>query len=682
MITNSASGFYQKKTDKLRNGNSARVTGLIVLRGKSLLKTGSAVIALLSGLALTISVPQTAMAFDLFGVHLWGKKKQDDAKDVIGVPKYYTVDVVAAPGAEKAGVKLAKSASSLVEDHKKPASGSAGLLAKARGDYRKILAALYAQGHYGGTISITVNGQEAANIRPDAELPEKSEIVITIDQGPEYHFGQANINTLAPPTDDKKDKVPLPQDSGYATGDVAKSGAVFKAEQLAVEGWRQQGYAKASVKGHDVVADHATHIVDSNIQVDPGRKATFGQLTVKNVSKKPQMDSAYVAWMTGIQQGAEYDPDDITKANKRLAKLDVFRAANVREAEKINPDGSLPLNLVVQERPPHRFGVGGSYSTLDGAGLEAYWMQRNLFGHAERLRFDARISGIGGQQDDSYNPKNFSYLLGSTFTRPGVITPDTDFVASLKGQREVLDNYTTTGVTGQIGLTHNFSDELSGRIYFNAAQTKSEDDYFGNRDFTTVGFLGGLLYDNRDNKNNPKHGLYGEVVLEPVYEIQYGNFIGKMTLEGRSYFAIDAKDRYVIALRGKVGSITGPDAKEIPSDMLFFAGGGGSVRGYGYRNIGIKTNTGDTIGGRSLVEGSAELRTMMTDTLGFVGFVDAGVVGEDSYPDFSENTKIGAGLGVRYMTGLGPLRFDVAVPLDKESGDPDLGFYIGIGQAF
>ena len=148
-------------------------------------------IALLSGFALAISVPQTAMAFDLFGVHLWGKKKQDDAKDVIGVPKYYTVDVVAAPGAEKAGVKLAKSASSLVGDHKKPASGSAGLLAKARGDYRKILAALYAQGHYGGTISITVNGEEAANIRPDAELPEKSEIVITIDQGPEYHHACA-----------------------------------------------------------------------------------------------------------------------------------------------------------------------------------------------------------------------------------------------------------------------------------------------------------------------------------------------------------------------------------------------------------------------------------------------------------------------------------------------------------
>ncbi|WP_440131369.1 autotransporter assembly complex protein TamA [Bartonella choladocola] len=656
---------------------------MVTTSTKSRLKRGSAFVAFGACFALAFSYPQAATAFDLFGIHLWGKKDQTDKNsDVIGVPKHYKVKVTNAPNAPEAGVKIVKAASSLVEDEDKAASGSAGLLAKARGDYRKILAALYADGYYGGTISIAVNGAEAANIRPDTELPDQSDIVITIDTGPQYHFGVASVHDLAPKTDDKKDKVPLPADSGYASGDVAKSGSVFKAEQLAIEGWRQQGYAKASVKNRDVVADHASRTVDSNIEVLPGQKAHYGPLTVKNVSEKPRMDSAYVAWMTGLKEGQEYDPDDIAKANKRLARLDVFRAANVREADKIKADGSLPLNLTVQERPLHRFGVGGSYSTLDGAGLEAYWMHRDLFGHAERLRFDAKISGIGGSQDDSYNPKNFSYLLGTTFTRPGIITPDTDFVASLKGQREVLDNYTTTGITGQLGLTQIFSDELSGRLYFNAAQTKSEDDYFGNRDFTTVGFLGGLLYDSRDNKSNPKHGLYGEAVLEPIYEIHYGNFIGKMTLEGRSYFSLDAKDRYVIATRAKIGSITGPEAREIPSDMLFFAGGGGSVRGYGYRNIGIRTDTHDTIGGRSLVEGSAELRTMVTDTIGLVGFVDAGVVGADSTPDFSENTKVGAGIGVRYMTGLGPLRFDVAAPLDGAVGDPDLGFYVGIGQAF
>lgn len=642
----------------------------------------AALLIALGGFSVSVVVPQQASAFSLFGVHLWGKEKSEEPPDTIGEPKYYKVEVKAAPGAPEEGVKTVKAASSLVDDEDKPASGSAGLLAKARGDYRRILAALYAEGRYGGVISITIDGKEAAGLPADTELPDHSNVVITIDSGAQYQFGRASVAELAPATNDPKDKVLLPSDSGFASGDIAKSGSVFKAEQLAIEGWRQQGYAKAKITGREVVADHAAHTVDADISVDPGRLAHYGPLSVRNVTEKPRMDSAYVAWMTGLKPGQEYDPDDIKRANKRLARLEVFRSANIREAEEIEADGSLPLNLVLQERKPRRFGVGANYSTLDGAGFEAYWMHRNLFGHAERLRFDAKISGIGGGQDDSYNPKNYSYLLGTTFTRPGVFTPDTDFIMSLKGEREVLDNYTATGVYFQTGFNHMFNDELSGRIYFNAARVKSEDDYFGNRNFTTVGFLGGILYDSRDDKTDAHRGFYGEAVLEPLYEAEYGNFIGKATFEGRTYWSLDKKDRFVLAGRAKIGSIIGAEASELPSNMLFFAGGGGSVRGYGYRNIGVRTETGDVIGGRSLVEGSLELRGMVTENIGLVGFVDAGVVGKDSYPDFSENTKVGAGLGLRYKTGLGPIRLDLAMPLNRDKGDPDLGFYIGIGQAF
>lgn len=652
----------------------------MIYRLKSSLKIATA-LAVLVGFSVGFSAPQSAQAFELFGVHLWGKKK-DAAADVIGDAKYYTVDIVAATGAPEDSIKTVKASSSLVSDYKKPVSGSAGLLAKARGDYRKILAALYAQGRYGGIISIAINGQEAADTAFDTDLPEHSSIVITIDSGPEYKFSHASIEELAPPLTNKRKKSLTPKDAGYVENNVAKSGTILKAEQLAVDGWKQQGYAKASANKREVVADHADKTIESDIHIDPGMKARYGALSVKNVSKTPRMDSAYVAWMTGLKEGEQYNPDDLAKANKRLAKLQVFRAANVREAEKINSDGSLPLNLVLQERPLHRIGGGASYSTLDGAGVEAYWLHRNLFGHAESLRFDGKISGVGGNQGDSYNPKNFSYLLGTTFKRPGVITPDTDFIAGLKAQREVLDNYTNTSFSGQTGLTHTFNDQLSGRVYLNIAQTKSEDDYFGKRNFLTFGFMGGLLFDGRDNKTDTKHGVYAEATFEPVYEANYGNVIGKTTLEGRYYIPIDSKGRYVVATRAKVGSIIGADASQLPSDMLFFAGGGGSVRGYGYRNIGVKKETGDIIGGRSLVEGNAEFRAMVTDTIGAVGFVDAGVVGEDSYPDFSQQARVGAGLGLRYLTGLGPMRLDLAMPLNRQDGDPTLGFYIGIGQAF
>lgn len=636
----------------------------------------------LAGASLSLAAPQRAGAFDVFGVHLWGKKKKEAAPDTIGAPKYYSIKIVAAAGASEEGVKIAKAASALVVQEDKPVSGSAGLLVKARGDYRRILAALYGEGRYGGVISIQINGREAADIPLYAELPDHVTIVIIIDCGPRYHFGLATIHELAPPVKNRKKQVLELRDAGYAAGAVAKSDIILRAQTLAVDGWKRQGYARAQIVSSDVVADHASRTIDADIRVRPGLLAHFGNLSVRNVSARPRMDLAYVAWMTGLRPGQIYDSDALAKANKRLARLEVFRAATISEAEMIAPDGSLPLSLTLQEKPLRRFGAGAAYSTLDGAGFEGYWLHRNLFGHAERLRFDGRISNIGGNRNSSYDPKNYSYLLGTTFVRPGIFTLDTDYIAALKGEREVLEHYTSKGVYFRSGFTRLFTDELSGYIYVNGTRVKTSDDYFGSRNFTTIGFLGGLLYDSRDNKMDAHSGYYGEVVAEPFYEAQYGNFIGKVTLEGRSYLALDKAARFVVAARGKIGSIMGADAVQLPSNMLFFAGGGGSVRGYGYRNIGIRTLSGEVIGGRSLVEASAEIRVMLTQSIGVVGFVDAGVVGDDVYPDFRENTKVGAGLGVRYKTGLGPIRLDVALPLNRTKGDPELGFYIGIGQAF
>ncbi len=144
--------------------------------------------------------------------------------------------------------------------------------------------------------------------------------------------------------------------------------------------------------------------------------------------------------------------------------MEVFRAMNFEEAEKIEADGSLPMTLNVQERKPRRFGFGAEYSTLDGFGVTGYWMHRNLFGRGERLRFDAKVSGVGGSQDNSFDPANFTYTLGTSFTKPGVYTPDTDFVAALDAKREVLDAYTETSINAKTGFTQIFSDELSGRF--------------------------------------------------------------------------------------------------------------------------------------------------------------------------------------------------------------------------
>ncbi|WCR55658.1 MAG: Outer membrane component of TAM transport system [Bartonella clarridgeiae] len=635
------------------------------------------------GLWLVFTFARSVVAFELFGFRLFGKEKPASSSyGMNSAEKSYTIEVVAPPGAPPEGVKIAKAASSLVSDQGKAVANSSGLLAKARSNYRTILAALYADGRYGGIISIKINGLEVADLSPLAQLPTQSSILITIDAGPQYVFNVANFNKAFFLEKYKIGEILLMENLDYKVGAIAKSETILKAERWLIERWRQQGYAKASVISRDVVADHATRFVDAQITVNPGKKAYYSFLNVRNVSEQPRMDSAYIAWMTGLKLGQQYNPDALIKANKRLARLDVFRAVTVREAETISPDGRLPLTLILEERKPRRFGIGGSYSTLDGVGLETYWMHSNLFGHAERFKIETKISGIGSRKEESYRLKNFDYLLGATFTKPGIITPDTDFAAELKGEQDVLDNYTTTALKGQVGITHIFNDQLSGRVALAAFSGYSRDDYFGSRQFTTIGLLSGLIYDGRNSTVNATKGLYGEAILEPLYETHFDNFVTKMTIEGRSYWAFDAKDHFIFSTRVKLGTIIGGNIAELPSDTLFFAGGGGSVRGYAYRNIGIKTKNDTIIGGRSLVEGSAELRLSFNNKIGFVSFIDGGFVGEKTYFNFSQQMKWGVGIGGRYMTGFGPFRFDVAFPFKREKGDPRVGFYVGIGQAF
>lgn len=656
--------------------------------------------ALLAGLALALQ-PAAAAAFTLFGLHLWGKKAENTA-NIIGEPKYYSVNFVpfAAPAGlppqaaaamrarAAASIKLAKASSLLWAERKKAVAGSGGVLAKARGDYSRILAGFYAAGRYGPVIHITVNGREAADMPYGTDLPEHSAIVIMVDSGAQYRFDTAELGRSGsePPLADAalRPKIQAAEQKiGYARGGKALSGTILAAEAQAVEMWRQQGYAKARPAARRIVADHAAATVNARIAAEPGRQARLGALTIDNVSPRPHMDSAYIAWLTGLKEGELYRPAALAAANARLNRLDVFRSATLSEADTIGADGRLPLRLTLQERPLHRFGGGGSYSTIDGLGLSAYWLHRNLFGHGERLRFEAAAANIAGDRNkSSADPGDYSYSAGVAFVRPGIFTPDTDYVASLRAERDVLDNYKTKGLYFSNGLNHNFNERLSASLYANAARVRVQDDIWGKRNFTAAGLSGSLLYDSRDNKSDAARGLYGQLAVEPFYEAEYGNSIVKMTVEGRRYYALDSKNRLIVAVRGKFGSISGAPIAELPSNMLFFAGGGGSVRGYAYRSVGLYKKGDKIIGGRSMLEGSAELRAALYGAFGLAAFLDAGLIGRDSAPDFDQKAKLGAGLGLRYKTGMGPLRLDVGLPLNREHGDSRYGLYIGIGQAF
>lgn len=618
------------------------------------------------------AVPAPAHAFEIFGITLFGSKAEAEEDATIGDPQRYDVDFAVTDDDVE---KRLKGASTLWADKDEPASGAAGLIAKARGDYRRLLAALYAEGRYGGTISIRIDGREASDLPPDATLAEPARVAIAVDPGPLFSFREAAIVNQAPATADWRDEVDDPRDEGFAPDEVARSGAVLRAERLAVEAWRQQGYAKAEVADRRVEAAHDADVIDARITIEPGRKAHYGPVTVEGAER---LDAEWVAWMTGLKPGQEYDPDDLKRASTRMARLDVFRAARFQEAEFINDDGLLPITYIVQERLPRRFGIGGTWSSVDGGGVEAFWLHRNLFGRAERLKVEGKVAGIG----QTFKPDEFTYKVGASFVKPGILTPDTSFSASLFGDREVLEAYTRTALTLTAGVSHEFTDQLSGRLFVNAARARFEDAEYGRRDFTTLGLAGALTYDTRDNAADAARGVFLEATVEPFYEFERGNAAVRAVAEARAYYGFGEDSRFVLAGRFKLGMLAGPPAADLPPDLLFFAGGGGSVRGYAYRNIGVETPAGNVVGGRSLTEASVEARMRVTDSIGVVAFADAGYVGADSIPTFDDRLRVGVGGGLRYLTGLGPIRLDVAVPLDRRPGDPSVAFYVGLGQAF
>ncbi|HEY4199562.1 MAG TPA: autotransporter assembly complex family protein [Devosiaceae bacterium] len=618
-----------------------------------------------------ISAPP-AFAFDLFGLKLFDDQSDKDTDAVIADPVKYSVTFEAgtAPGDV---ASAAQNASALMSGQNEPASGSAGLVASARGDYRRIIAALYDQGYYGGTVNIFVNGREAAGLQPDANLAQPVAVRIVVNSGPLFHFRNLAIINRAPETTDEADKVDSPESQGYAMGAVAKSSVVLKAEQLQVNAWRQQGFPMAKAGERQVVADHATNSVDVIIRIDPNRQAAIGPVRVTGTEN---MDPEFVAQQTGLVVGEPYDPDTIAKAQKRLNRLEVFKSMRIQPDDAIRADGLLPFNVIVQEQALNRFGVGATFSTVDGFGVEGSYLRRNIFGHAERLQLDAKVAGIAFPIDTA----DFDYAFGGTFTKPGLFTPDTDLVAAIGAERTVLDNYTETSVSGRVGLTHMLTDQVTLDGGLTAERSRFDDD-FGTRDFATIGAYGGVTLDTRDDPNDAHEGWYANATFEPFYELNYGNLIGRATAEARTYFGFTEDDKLVLAGRVKVGALLGPDLSEIPPDKLFFAGGGGSVRGYGFKSIGVDGPNNTVTGGRYLLEGSLEARYKVTNDIGVVGFLDGGYVAADTFPGL-EDLRVGAGIGVRYYTGLGPLRLDAAIPLNRRPGDPKYAIYVGIGQAF
>ncbi len=537
------------------------------------------------------------------------------------------------------------------------------LVAMAQTDYARILAALYAQGHYGGTVSIKLDGREAALIGP-FDVPETiRDVVVLVEPGPVFAFGALTIGPLPPETT-------LP--ASLAAGAPAASGVITEAVTAAIAAWRDAGHPLAAVASQRITARHSAAVLDLDIRLDPGPLATIGPLNLANTSR---VSPERIRAIAGLSTGTTYAPVLIDEAANRLRQSGAFSSVAITEGTALLPDGGLPLTAELADAPPRRLGYGIEYDSSAGLGLSAFWMHRNLLGGAERLRLDGAVTGIGGAgQPDA--------ALSAELRRPATFSPRVDLTARVALDHRIGPDGATDDLTLGASLTRRIWRDLNATagVELRAAH---EVNAFGSRNYVLAALPVTGVLDRRDNALDPHSGFYADLHLTPFALPQDGALGVRLMAEGRYYRPLG--DSLILAVRGLAGSVAGVDILTAPDDYLFLSGGGGSLRGISYQSLGVEVTQGPITalrGGRSMLGASLELRADIAGAWGAVGFLDWAMVGPDPIPGAGDVMAAGAGFGIRYDTGIGPIRLDVATPVIGANAFGDVQIYLGIGQSF
>ena len=566
-----------------------------------------------------------------------------------------------APGAPSSLTSGLRSASLLVTAKAEGKTDASDLFAAARADYARLLGALYAEGYYSGVVHITLDGREAATIAPLDAPKAVHRIAVSVTPGPAFAFGQARIAPLAPGT-----KLP----DGFAIGRPARSGVLQAAVAEAVSGWRDAGHAKAAPGARRIVADHPHARLNADVAITPGPRVTFGRLILAGTT---EVHEKRIRQIAGFPTGKVFSPAEEQKAATRLRRAGAFRSVAVTEGDTLGPGDTLDVSAALIDAKKRRIGIGAEFASLDGITLSGFWLHRNLFHDAQRLRFDGKISGIGAQGS------NIDYSLSVRLDRPAVVNADSSLYVLALAERLNETDYTETRAATEIGLSRALTDRLTASAGV-GYQVSRVTDSTGLARFHDVTFPLGAVYDSRDTPLDARRGAYVDARVMPFLGFGGSDSGGQIKLDARAYRAVGKK--VVLAARLQFGSVLGAAIANTPRDYLFYSGGGGTVRGQPYQSLGVYVlSPTQRTGGRSFVGLSGEVRAQISPSFGAVAFYDAGYVGAASAPDGSGAWQAGAGLGLRYFTGIGPIRLDLAVPVAGSTGK-GLQIYVGIGQAF
>lgn len=550
-------------------------------------------------------------------------------------------------------LELLKSTSQIVLLQDIPTATESAFKQRIKDDIPNLLKALQSLAYYEAKVETEID-----------DTSEQRAIILKIDTGPVYPLASFEIL----PTDNQ----PLAFAYTYDDLDIvldtpAYPKMIVTAQDNLIKLLERQGYPLAIVQKREVFADQTAKTVSVVLHLDTGPLTTFGTTTVYG-SKR--IKNLFFCHKIGWCEGSQYHPEFVERTVNALESSGLFSSITVDHAEEALEDGSLPMEISVVEAKHRSIGLGLSYSTDWGPGMHGEWEHRNVRGLGEKLSLTADIWQRKKQGLIRYIKPDFCY-------------PKQDLIWSAELEHEVTEGFVESSFSASGIIERQINDDL--RISYGVMYKRLFNSHSNNNgEFNLLKIPLQLFWHHTDNLLDPTQGGSLHIKSIPSLEVKSPRFAYAInTVALTAYKPLDAEHRFVLAGKATLGSIWGASKHSLPPSERFYAGSDNLLRGYKYLTVSPLSCDNKPLGGRSMMVYSLEARMRLQECFGLVAFYDIGNVYASTFPQFKHQQLQSIGVGLRYHTPVGPLRLDIAFPLNpRRHVDHGYELYFSIGQSF
>jgi translocation and assembly module TamA len=576
----------------------------------------------------------------------------------------YNVRIAGLESIAAAGLMTQFAELSTLEANREDPANAAQIDRRAREDADLLDELMRAHGFYNAQVRTRVEPGGAAG----AML-----VTLEVQPGAQYRFAEVRLPGLEAAGAEAE---ALRRVFGVEPGEAVNAADVTAGEAALRAELGRRGFAFAEVGALDIAVDHASRTATLALPVDPRGAREFGRILVEG---RPLFDADHIEGIARFEPGDRFEAPLLEDLRRALVATGLVSTVAIRPVD--NPASRRVDIAVALEPAPMRTIAGAAgYGTGEGLRVEASWQHRNLI----RPEGAVTLRSVLGTREQ---------LIAATLRRSNFRQRDQVLTAQVSAshiERDAFDARTflvgvgierQTNIIWQKKWTWSLGADL---IASDERDVDVETGLTRRRTFFIGAVPGTLAYDGSNDLLDPTAGYRLSGRFSPEASLQDGSFFyAKAQVDGSFYQPVS--ERVVIAGRARLGTIVGADRDRIAPSRRFYAGGGGSVRGYGFQELGEQDPIfEDPIGGRSLAEFAIEARVRVNafgDKLAIVPFIDAGNVYASSTPRLGD-LRFGAGIGVRYHTNFGPIRVDIGTPINPRPGDARAAVYVSLGQAF